>query len=402
MSAAKAVVILFACLAAIDPASACAGQEPVADTVTLRDGTQVLGEVGETQGRVTIFLVRRAWAREHVPDWTRRWEAAEQTATARAVTQRRDRLAAWRRDRASAPATENDRITPWLDRELADAGAKGASPLMAVKLLPGDIQKVARHPRASGGLLRQAWLAGSRNPESQSADVVRGDLEGRGLDLSRPVAPVVDGLLPPRPENDAVWLTRRAATEVLYDPGLRFLRYQGMLLPDPGSGQAQGMPALSALPALGALLGGEAPADPLPVQLRQLGSQGKVGALVTRLEIAPDFSGVMVEVTLWVRQGADRWHPAGARSARVRPDDLGADAGKELAQDPQVAMAFQVVEALGLGNLGADLKRRSLGIGAATQKALGQARAIAQADLVGLALPVLERRDGDPKPAAPR
>ena len=111
---------------------------------------------------------------------------------------------------------------------------------------------------------------------------------------------------------------------------------------------------------------------------------------MTKLDVAPDLSAVTVEMALWVRQGRDRWVVAGSRSARVRPDDLGPDAGKELADDPQVAAAFQVVEALGFGQAAQELKQRSLSIGAATRKALGEARAAANIDLARLALPVLD------------
>ena len=57
--------------------------------------------------------------------------------------------------------------------------------------------------------------------------------------------------------------------------------------------------------------------------------------------------------------------------------------------DPQVALAFKIVEGLGSGAIDPDLKRRSLGIGAATRKALGETRTAAEADLAALALPVL-------------
>ena len=56
---------------------------------------------------------------------------------------------------------------------------------------------------------------------------------------------------------------------------------------------------------------------------------------MTRLVIQPDMSSVTVESTLWVREG-QRWFPFGSRNATVRPDDLGQEAGKDLAEDPQV------------------------------------------------------------------
>jgi hypothetical protein len=109
---------------------------------------------------------------------------------------------------------------------------------------------------------------------------------------------------------------------------------------------------------------------------------------------------VSVDITLWVRQGSDRWQPAGSRVVRVRPEELGPDAGRDLADDPQVTLAFRLIEALGLQEISPQVKQRALAIGAATQRALGQARTAAQGDLNSLALPVLERRIG-PDRAAP-
>ena len=106
---------------------------------------------------------------------------------------------------------------------------------------------------------------------------------------------------------------------------------------------------------------------------------------------------VTVESTLWIRDG-QRWLVFGSRNAVVRPDDLGRDAGKNLAEDPQIKGAFQIVEVLGLGSVPAELKDRSLRMGAATEKALGMARSAFNQDLDQLALPVLEPdRDARPK-----
>ena len=68
----------------------------------------------------------------------------------------------------------------------------------------------------------------------------------------------------------------------------------------------------------------------------------------------------------------------------------GQEAGKDLAEDPQVKGAFQIAELLGLGAIPAEVKQRSLRIGAATEKALGMARSAFNQDLDALALPVLE------------
>ncbi len=63
---------------------------------------------------------------------------------------------------------------------------------------------------------------------------------------------------------------------------------------------------------------------------------------------------------------------------------------RSLEADPQIQGAFKVVESLGLGAIPAELKTRSLRIGAATEKALGMARSAFNEDLQALALPIQE------------
>ena len=240
-------------------------------------------------------------------------------------------------------------------------------------------------------MLRLGWLSGFPNPETMRVDDLKEALEG-GASTSAAKTPVsIDALSPPKAETESAWLTRRAATEVSFDPDLRFIRHQGLVLPETEPGQAlDAGTAAAGLSALKELARRATRATPWRPGSARSGDGGRVGALVTKLDVAPDLSAVTVEIALWVRQKGDRWSVAGSRSARVRPDDLGPDAGKELADDPQVAQAFQVVEALGFGQAAQEVKQRSLSIGAATRKALGQARTAANADLARLALPVLD------------
>ncbi len=93
------ILIGLAALAAGHP------PETAADAVTLRDGSVVLGQVVEPspRGMLTV-LVRRAWAEAKLPGRAARWEEAEAPTLRRARTARRERLAAWKRDRAAAPA----------------------------------------------------------------------------------------------------------------------------------------------------------------------------------------------------------------------------------------------------------------------------------------------------------
>ncbi len=364
-----------------------------ADSVTLHDGKVVLGQLLDSDRRgPQSMLVRRGWAEANLPEKSAAWSKAEAPITRKAETQRRERLNAWKRDRRLDPAG-GDRISPWIDRELdrlAAPNAQAKSTLIVVKLGRAEVKAVDRKSKKDNRMLRLGWLSNLPDVEAMPRADLAQALEGRGFssDADTPVS--VDPLLPIQAETEAHWLIRRAATEVLNDPGGRLLRYQGMILPEPAAGEPP--PAAANLnAALGTLkeLLGEAPVDPLPGKLRELGRQGRSGVVVTRLELAADFSSVAVETTLWAR-GGDRWVPAVVRSSTVRPDDLPANAGGGLAEDPQVKAAFGVVELLGIGEVPPELKRRSLNMGAATRKALGQAKGALDQDLNTLA-PLLAR-----------
>lgn len=371
------------------------------DAVVLRDGAILRGALVEpnARGAVSIF-VRRAWARKHLPAWTDRWEALDTPRTLRALAQRRERVAAWRADRVGGNLRKaNDPINRWIDLQLAsgkEGGAPEHSPVMEVKLARGDVRTLTRALGKGSQLLRLGWLAHFPEPENMKVADLEDALQGRGFDLNGEAAVSIEGLTGPPVETDAQWLVRRAATEATHDPDLRFIRYQGMVMPDQGAGQPLDAGAgLAAISVLKDLLG-ENDSDPLAGRLKEVAGRGGAGAVVTRLDMATDFSGVTVEMSLWTRRGVDNWSVAGTRSVRVRVEDLDAGAGKDLAGDPQVATIFQAVEALGLGGGGmADLKQKSLRMGEATRKALGQARTLAEADLAHFAISLADVPRGD-------
>ncbi len=380
-----------------------------ADRITLRDGSTVLGVVNATtpgpRGSVE-FLVRRDWAEKALQAHAKQWDRASAPSLRLAATQRRKRLEAWRRDRA-AHADAGDRTLQWIDQELARTagGAAPKSVLMSVRLPRSEVRELDRRPAGTERLLRLAWLCKLPDPESMPLGELKDSLESRGYALdaggrSQPVA--LDALLPPVPEPEQVWLARRAATELSVDQDLRFIRFQDTVLPDAGTGGLPGGVGLStAMSELKRLLEVDQgqQADPLLQKLNAVAQRGRAGAVVTRLQIAPDMSNVTVESTLWIRSG-DRWTPFGSRTATVRPEELGDQAGKGLETDPQIQGAFKIVESLGLGAIPADLKERSLRIGAATEKALALARSAFNEDLQGLALPVLEPGKDAPTPKA--
>ncbi len=377
------------------------------DRIMLRDRSLVQGlvtSVGPGRGGSVEFVVRREWARKNLARRTHTWERAAANSARIALAQRLERLRTWRRDRVANPA-DDDPIIKWIDHELTRLSAPGAaeqSVLLRVRLPKDEVAGLARRPPSAERLPQLAWLCNLPDPESMPLDELKDALEARGFATDADVKiapPSLDRLLSPVPEPDQLWLARRAATELASDSDLRFVRFQDMVVPDTGAGQLMGGLGLStAISELKRLLDPDDARrpDPLVEKLTAIEVRGRKGAVVTRLEIQPDLDGVTVESTLWICIGPKRWVPFGSRTATVRPADVRADAGQRLADDPQVKSAFGIVESLGLGAVPAELKERSLRIGAATEKALGMARSAFNQDLDALALPVLEPQADQP------
>jgi hypothetical protein len=415
-SAMTRYLLTFGLVLAVTSSTHGAAGEAAADRITLRDGSVVLGLVTSAAGPhgSVEFLVRRDWAEQHVKGHLAEWDRAGAATARRAIEQRRERLASWRRERERSPGVgPDDRIVQWIDREqkrLSDPEGAARTALVGVRLPRGEVRELNRQPAIAGRLLRLAWLGGVRDPEAMTMAELTDAVEARGFaaDAAGRAQPAsLDRLLPPMPEPDAIWLARRAATEIAIDSGLRFLRYQDTVLPDMGPGQSiTGLNPAMALSELKRLLDpdaaqGQGRPDPLAEKLQAVAARGRIGAVVTRLEIAPNLDGAAIETTFWVRAAGGRWVAYGSRTATIRADDLKPDEGRDLAEDPQVKGAFGMVEALGLGSIPPELKQRSLRIGAATQKALGVARSAFNQDLDALMLPVL-RSAPEPDEAGPR
>ncbi|MGC8643402.1 MAG: hypothetical protein ACP5XB_26390 [Isosphaeraceae bacterium] len=390
-----------------------------AERVTLRDGSSVLGLVlSESKGArgAVEMIVRRDWAEQHVKTWADKWNRVITSGARLAARQRSQRLLAWRRDRAQRmPA--GDRIIAWIDQErkrLDDPAQSARTPLMPVHISRSDVRSLARQSRANQRLLQLGWLCGLPDVESMSLGDLKDAVESRGFLAQGDQTPSLAKLLPLVPESELAWLGHRAATELAVDTDLKFIRYQGMILPDISAAQlqAQGLGGLNLASALGEINRLLDPQqnqqDPLVARLKQIGDSGRVGALVTRLDLPADLAHTSVEATLWVRTAPLRWIPFLTRSVAVRPEDLTAGEGQNLAADPRVKTAFSIVESLGLGTIPPEVKERTLRMGVATDKALGGARAAINHDLNLLALPVLDQSAEAPaqagqagKPPAP-
>ena len=376
-----------------------------AETITFRDGKVLLGQVIETADRrgPLVVLARRAWVEANLPNQAAHWEKAEAGTTRQAEHQRLERLKAWRRTRP-AQSEANDPITPWLDARIAQLAAPGRaetkSPLMVVRVGRNTIRGLDRQPRDTERLLRLGWTMGLADPETMPLEDLRRGLEDRGFAATSEIPVAVDDLLPIPLETEEQWTIRRAATELNNLPGGRFLLFAGQVMSEPRPGEPP--PANAALGALTSTLqdllgeGGEKQ-DPLQPKLRELAGQGRVGAVVTGMEMAPDMSNTTVTTTLWVSPGGNRaWVPEIQRTSTVRPGDLPANAGAGLADDPQVKSALNIVATLGLGEIPPELKQRSLNMGFATQKALNDARGALTSALNDVALPLEMPKAPDP------
>jgi hypothetical protein len=373
----------------------------VADTIVLKDGKTLKGQIVDGPPRLgQVYVVaRRSWVAKNLPEWSPKWEKLEAEANRGAELNRRQRLEAWRQDRSATKSEPNDRINAWLDRELAKPAAdpKTSAPLMVVRLNRSEIKSTYRRTPMAQRAIRLAWTLGLEDVETMRLGEVKTVLEGRGLLADGDGFVSIDGLLPMGPESDVQWLLRRAATELMNDEGLRFVRYGGAILPEPRPGEAPNMAsATSGLASTLKELLGEAPVDPLPPVLNQVAMKGKVAALVTKLDMASDLSTVTVEATLYVYQNRNGWTRGATRSGTLRVGDAPQAAVDAIAQDPQIKSAFGLMDSIGIFQISDDMKRKSLSVGATTQQALGIARGAVNRDITALAIPL---EDQGQKPA---
>ncbi len=372
--------------------------DSAADALTLRDGQVVLGQRVKSSAtnfnQVKIY-VRRDWAETHLQDRFNRWEEIERPWRIKALEQRLQRLEAWQHDLqtvGNGVAQAQDQLSAWLDRQIESLRREPLAnrpPLLMAVLDRREVAEILERSAAEKRMLRQAWRAGFEDAETMPVDRLQAGLQARGFALNAIDPAPIDDLLPLPLESDRRWLARRASTEVLQDPGLRFIQFQHLVLPEQQfQGEAPAIAAGPLLSTLGNLLGEGPRPDPLAEQRQRIEAQGRIGMVLTDLKISPDFSTLRVESALHVRTAPGRWEVAARRSATVRPGDLPADAGEPLAADPQVQAAFRMFEGFGLGPVDPQARQLSLKIGAATRLALRKASAALQTDLESAALRV--------------
>ena len=160
------------------------------------------------------------------------------------------------------------------------------------------------------------------------------------------------------------------------EPALRFVRYQDLVFPESASQEAGlGLEALAG--TLKSLLDDAPPPDPLPARFREVAARGRVGMIVTRLDVDVQDGTARAETTLFARLAGDRWSPVSTRTATVRPTDARPEEADAIGADPQVKSILGAIDGLGLGDLAPTLKNT----GAASKRALGLARSELQKEI---------------------
>ncbi len=362
----------------------------VADQVVLRDGSVVLCQVLPNHSDRVHMIVRRAWVEKRLPERAAAWLHQDRLSRQRALVDRAQRLRQWRQERQGLgePA---DAIGSWIDAELAHLDRREAGepfPLMVVSIPRREVSRIDEQPEHRRRMLRQGWRAGFDRVEMMSETQLQAGLQDRGFAPGAIDPAPIDDLLPVPAESNRRWLARRASTEALTDPDLRFSRFGDLVLPDSGDAgtvdQAQMANAVGNL--IGSLLGNTPGTDPMKAHLDRIEASGRIGVVVTMLETSPEFDRVAVETALLIRTAPGRWETGTRRRAEVRTADLPANAIQPLAADPQVRAAVQLLNGFGLGQVDPQSQQRGLAVGAATQRALGLARSALEADLNSVAL----------------
>lgn len=386
----SAVALVLFCLS-----TQAAHSESAAERVLLSDGGVVLGQVVEPSPRGLVRVVaRREWVAAQLPDRLVSWEIAESKRREVASGQRRERLANWAAElRRGIEPDGRDVLLTWIDGQLRALNNPSDPPpaLILIDLDARSVRKVERRPEGARRLLRQAWIAEVvEEPESLAIVDLERIVEGRGFAPTAVDPAPIDNLVGLLPESDSYWQARRAATEVLHDSRLRFVRYMGLVLPEDRQQLDPNAVGALAKSLLRDALGDStvSPSDPLIEAQRGLERRGSSGMVVTELEIATDLSGVHVVTTLWARTATNHWNPILRRPVQVRAAEVGQDEFAALDTAPEVGRVFEVLRALGLGQLGDEGQRIGIQIGAATRRALGIAQSALQRELDSLTLPI--------------
>lgn len=364
------------------------------DQVAIKGGPRLAGAIlGREAGGALAVAVNRQWLQKAHPEFFAQAVRDETAETRAALTELRDRIAAWRK--ARAPENEFDfflkQETSRVEKALQelDAGKRVEdAPFLVIDVAPGKVERVVSPPLPRKAVAQAAWLERLADVETRSAGSLTQELKKLRVEPNDDPDALLD-LLPPRRENDAAWAARQAIVEYRYRKPLDFQGTGDMVLRAGGKLQvADAGKLISEL--LKSLTGdslqdlldpaGGKPARPnraaanetwLTKAAEAAAGDGASGFRVTRVEQDVAARRVAVETQFVARLPDGSWKSVWQRretadSAKVRPD-----AEQQIMQDPQVRTALDLFQSLGVG--GEDQIRLAVRFGAATMEAQKQA-----------------------------
>ena len=355
--------------------------ESVADAVTLRDGSVVLGAMVEPESRgPVVMIVRRAWAEAKLPGRAKAWGAEADRHVDQALSERRERLLVWKRYRKIPPTPPDPGIDPvadWIEAGLAKtAGPRvaGEWPLMMIHLDRAEVASSIRKPEASNRLLRYGWMSRLSEVETMEPKFLVEALEDRGFltDTDRNVE--LESLVEPHPVPETRWFERRAATELSLYSHRRLLRYRNFLADS--IFQTENV-APSMNDAMRAVMfremRGLPMVDTIPSRLKYLAGTGQCGTEELRLELTHDLSAVRVESSIWARGADDQWSEIVHRADVVRVADIPAELPGQADPPSKGDLDLEVFEVIAFRTLPAESQRHRPRLKSAARKALNLA-----------------------------
>ncbi|RLT12679.1 MAG: hypothetical protein DWI21_00400 [Planctomycetota bacterium] len=359
-----------------------AADRPVADQVTLRNGSKLRGVLMEQSDKSLTLLVSAKWlsaanaklhqaARQHTI-------AANTTGLEQAV----------RRLKAEPPPVGNAALAAFLEQQsdAAETALEKADDFDPEFLwLTLSMKEVARIEAASPEhrqLLTWAWTENLDRVETRSAEELSRELKARNVSpIGWPLAFVER--LPAREQNDDEWAARRALVEYALGPRLDFqgtgdvLARAGKVAPTEIGELLVELLRQQLQSQFGDLLGEPRPAkngrdnaakaESLAKAIQTAESEKRSGFRVTRLEMAGDFQQASVTTQFVARLADGSWrtifqHTELADAKQARPE-----IEKRIQDDPQVKKVLDLTRQLGVAADGQI--QQAIRFGAATMTA---------------------------------
>lgn len=341
------------------------------DQVSIKGGPKLLGAaLGREADGALAFAVRREWLKPAYPQLFEKAVREEMTETRAAFIELRDRIAAWRKNRA--PEGELDfflkKELERIDKELKglDAGTRVEdAPFLVIDVAPAKIERVVNQTAQHRAVAQAAWSQHLPNVETRSLASLAQEVK------KLKIVPVDDpelllDFLPPRRENDSAWSARQALVEYQLRKPLDFQGTGDLVFQVGDNVQAgQGAKLIEELirslaggalqdlldPRAGKPAQGTGPAEEkwLAAAIQKAKAADVAGCRVTHVDQNLEARSVSVETRFVARLPDGSWktvwqHVEKADAAKPR-----AETEQQIMQDPQVRAALDLVKAVGLG-----------------------------------------------------